>query len=125
VDLFGGNARRTIALGLRKVQTANTVDDAEGIAWSPDGSEIALLVDGEELRIIGAARGETRHTFTASAPPIPQGSPPFYRDKHRPAIGHTGGVLWVGRHVVRLAPHFVSIWSVDGKKLGEWIMPDS
>jgi hypothetical protein len=125
VDLFGAPARQTVALGLRKAQAENFVDEAAAIAWSPDGSEVALLIDGVDLRIVGVARGETRHAFAAPAPPVPSGLPSFYCDESRSSLGCTGGVLWVGRHLVRLAPHFVSVWSVDGKKLGEWIVPDS
>lgn len=32
--------------------------------------------------------------------------------------------MWVhGQRLIRIAPHFVSVWSIDGTKVAEFVVP--
>jgi WD40 repeat protein len=122
LDVFRGAQRVSLKLGGQRLVASNTVDEAESIAWSPDGRTLALLFADQELRLVASDTAKVIRSFPAVAAPISPALPPFYSKPERPQ-GH-GGVLWVGPHCVRLAPHFVSVFSVEGKKLFEWVTPD-
>lgn len=122
LDIFLGAQRTSLKLGARRLKATNTVDAAGSLAWSPDGRTVALLFEDQELRLVASETAKVIRSFPAPAAPISPALPPFYSMPARPK-GH-GGVLWVGAYCVRLAPHFVSVFSVEGKKLHEWVVPD-
>jgi hypothetical protein len=126
VDLFaGGELRRTLDLGPRRVEASHAVAEASGLAWSPDGHGIALLLDGQEVAVYDAATGEVLSRFAAPAPTIPSGLPDYYTGGHRPEYGFPGDLVWVrGQRLVRVAPHFMSAWTLDGQKVAEVVVPD-
>jgi hypothetical protein len=42
-----------------------------------------------------------------------------------PKYGATGAVFWATPdRLVRVAQHFVSFWTIDGKKLAEFVVPN-
>lgn len=115
-----GRIATTIELAPRMIQASHSIPEASGIAWSPDGHGIALLLDGQQIRLLDAHSGLTLSTFSAPAPAIPEGLPDYYRRGHRPDYGFPGDLLWLGpQRLVRLAPHFVGVWSIDGQKIAE------
>ncbi len=122
LDIFRGAQRTSLKLGARRLKAAKTVDEAGSLAWSPDGRTLALLFEDQELRLIASDTAKVIRSFPAPAAPISPALPPFYSKPTGPQ-GH-GGVLWVGAHCVRLAKHFVGVFSVEGKKLHEWVVPD-
>lgn len=119
-----GRIEITIELAPRRIEASQSVPEASGIAWSPDGHGVALLLDGQEIRLLDARRGFALSTFSAPAPAIPDGLPDYYRHAHRPDYGFPGDLLWLSpQRLVRLAPHFVSCWSIDGQKIAELVVP--
>lgn len=125
VDLFReGELRTTIDLGARAIHASHSIADASGIAWSPTADGLALLLDGQRVQVLDAQRGKALLMFDAPAPPIPAGLPDYYTKGHRPDFGFPGDLMWVhGQRLVRIAPHFVSIWSIDGTKVAEFVVP--
>ena len=126
VDLFvAGERQTTIDLGARRVQASHGTADTSGMAWSPDGDGIALLLDREEVAVFDARTGKQLSSFAARAPAIPRGLPDHYRNGHRPAYGFPGDLVWLpGQRIVRIAPHFTSVWTLDGQRIAELIVPD-
>lgn len=121
----GGKIEHTFDLGSRELQASASVADAGTLAWSPSGDGLAMLLDGQQVRLADTRTGETITDFVAPAPAIPEGLPDYYRRGHRPDFGFPGDLAWpVADRVVRLAPHFVAIYSLSGDKLAEFIVPD-
>jgi hypothetical protein len=119
-----GRIETTIELAPRLIQASHSVPEASGIAWSADGHGVALLLDGQEIRLLDASSGLALSTFSAPAPAIPDGLPDYYRDGYRPDYGFPGDLIWLGpQRLVRLAPHFVGFWSIDGQKIAEFVVP--
>lgn len=129
-----GQIEITIDLGPRRIEASHSVPEASGIAWSPSGDGIALLLDSQEVGLFDARTGRMLTSFPAPAPAIPRGLPDWYRDGHRPAYGpqpgspgvttSPGDLVWPAPHrLVRIAPHFIAVWSLDGHKLAELIVP--
>lgn len=119
-----GRIEITIELAPRLIQASYSVPDASGIAWSPDGHGVALLLDGQEIRLFDAGNGSALSTFSAPAPAIPDGLPDYYRHGHRPKYGFPGDLIWLGmQRLVRLAPHFVGFWSIDGQQIAQFVVP--
>lgn len=125
VDVFrGGELRCTIELGPRAIQASHGIADASGIAWSPMGDGLALLLDGQRVQIHDPATGRVLAGFDAPAPPIPAGLPDSYTKGRRPDFGHPGDLMWTHQHrILRIAPHFVGVWSMDGSKVAEFVVP--
>jgi len=120
-----GRVEATIALAAREIQANMSVPEASGIASSPTGDGFALLLDRQELQIFDARSGKALSTFHAPAPPIPAGLPSYYRDGNQALFGFPGDLLWAApQRLVRLAPHFVAFWSLDGNKVAEFVVPD-
>lgn len=107
VDIIRGfRLAQTIDLGSRRIVAAHHVTDADRVAWSPGGEHLALLLDGQEVQIRDATRGNVLATFPAPAP-----------------LEAPGELLWLSaQRLVRLSSHFVSFWSLDGRKLGELVV---
>lgn len=125
VDVFvDGELRRTIDLGARRIQGSHSVAEASGIAWSPDCNGLALLLDGQEVAIYDAHSAALLSKFEARAPGIPPGLPEHYTKGHRPEYGFPGDLVWLeGQRLVRIAPHFMSVWTLDGQKIAELVVP--
>ncbi len=120
-----GRVEATITLAAREIQANTSVPEASGIASSPTGDGFALLLDRQELQIFDARSGKALSTFHAPAPPIPAGLPSYYRDGNQALFGFPGDLLWAApQRLVRLAPHFVAFWSLDGNKVAEFVVPD-
>jgi hypothetical protein len=120
-----GRIETTIDTGARAIQASHGVPEASGVAWSPAGDGIALLLDRQEIQLRDARTGATLSTFAAPAPAIPAGLPDHYRNGYRPDFGFPGDLMWTSSgRVVRLAPHFVAFWSIDGEKIAELVVPD-
>ena len=115
----------TIDLGGRSIQASHSIADARGIAWSPNGDGVALLLDRQQVQVIDARTGKALSTFDAPAPAIPAGLPDYYyRNGHQPEFGSPGDLMWVHQQrLIRIAPHFVSVWSMDGTKVAEFVVP--
>ncbi|WP_181234167.1 PD40 domain-containing protein [Enhygromyxa salina] len=124
VDIFrAGELALSIDLASRSIQGSHSIAEASGIAWSPRGDGLALLLDQQEIRIIDAHSGVSLSTFAAPAPPIPDGLPDYYGKRHRPGFGFPGDLVWVDdQRLVRIAPHFVTVWSMDGEKIAEFVV---
>jgi hypothetical protein len=111
----------TIELAPRRIQASHSIPEASGIAWSPDGHGIALLLDGQELRLLDASSGLALSTFSTPAPAIPDHLPDYYRHGHRPDYGFPGDLIWLSsQRLVRLAPHFVGVWTLDGQPIAQF-----
>ncbi|HLT40701.1 MAG TPA: hypothetical protein VK034_30705 [Enhygromyxa sp.] len=120
----GGHIETTIELGPRLIQASRGVPEASGLAWSPDGRGLALLLDGQEIQLRDASSGLALSSFSAPAPAIPDGLPDYYRHGHQPDYGITGDLIWLGpQRLVRLAPHFVGFWSIDGQQIAQFVVP--
>jgi hypothetical protein len=120
-----GRIETTIDTVARAIQASHSIPESSGVAWSPAGDGIALLLDRQEIQLRDARTGAALSTFPAPAPAIPAGLPDHYRNGHRPDFGFPGDLMWVGPgRVVRLAPHFVAFWSIDGEKIAELVVPD-
>ncbi|HVI03739.1 MAG TPA: hypothetical protein VM869_33835 [Enhygromyxa sp.] len=124
IDLFFASERRqTLDLGARRVQASHDVPEASGMAWSPDANGLALLLDGQEVRVHDARSGAVLSSFIAPAPAIPDGLPDYYTNAHLPDFGRPGDLLWLEQHrLIRVAPHFVSVWTIDGQKVAEFVV---
>lgn len=125
VDIFREGERcTTIDLGARAIQASHSIADASGIAWSPTGDGLALLLDGQRVQVIDAQTGKLLSTFDAPAPAIPAGLPDYYAKGNRPDFGVPGDLMWVHQQrLIRIAPHFVSVWSIDGSKVAQFGVP--
>ena len=125
VDIFvDGERCTTIDLGGRSIQASHSIADASGIAWSPNGDGVALLLDRQQVQVIDARTGKALSTFDAPAPAIPAGLPDYYQNGHQPEFGFPGDLMWVHQQrLIRIAPHFVSVWSMDGTKVAEFVVP--
>ncbi len=125
VDIFRQGERSiTIDLGARAIQASRSIADASGIAWSPTDDGLAVLLDRQRVQVIDAQTGKVVSTFDAPAPAIPAGLPDFYTKASRPDFGCPGDLMWVHQHrLIRIAPHFVSIWSMGGSRIAEFVVP--
>jgi WD40 repeat protein len=124
IDLFfAGERRRTLDLGARRVEASRDLAEVSGMAWSPNQDGLALLLDGQEVRVYDAHSGAVLSSFSAPAPAVPSGLPDWYTHAHLPDFGRTGDLLWLEQHrLVRIAGHFVSVWTIDGQKLAEFVV---
>jgi hypothetical protein len=94
------------------------------MAWSPDAHGLALLLDEQQVSIHDAHSGAPLFQFSAPAPEVPAGLPDYYTNGHRPSYGFPGDLMWAQRQrIVRIAPHFVSFWSLDGQKIAQFVVP--
>mgnify|MGYP000750590574 CR=1 FL=1 len=60
----------------------------------------------------------------APAPAIPAGLPDYDARSKRHEFGCPGDLMWLHRqYMVRIAPHFVSLWSLDGSELARFVVP--
>ncbi len=119
-----GRIETTIDLGPRRIEASHSIPEARGIAWSPSGDGIALLLDCQEIGILDARTGRILTTFPAPAPAIPPGLPNSYSSAHRPAFGFPGDLMWLApQRLIRMAPHFVASWSIDGQEIAEFVVP--
>lgn len=126
IDLFrAGEPSRTLDLGRRRLAGSYGLADVHLMTWSPDGQDVALLLDGQEVRVHDGLTGVERARFHAPAAKVPSGLPRWYTHRgNDEAADHPGGLLWLrGGHLVRVAPHFVSFWSLDGTKTAELVVP--
>lgn len=126
VDIVrNGVLAQTLDLGERRIDASDGIPEAEGVAWSPTGQQLALLLDRQEVQIRDAATGQIRKTFAAPAPAVPKGLLARFPRPAGSSTGTQGALLWIGPdRLVRLAPHFVSFWSTDGQKIGEILIGD-
>ncbi|MEM6991569.1 MAG: hypothetical protein AAF721_13775 [Myxococcota bacterium] len=121
-----GALAQTIDLGSRKIEPSHSVPEAAGLAWSPTSDGLALLLEGQQLQILDAHRGTVVSTFHAPAPAIPKGLPSYYTGGHRAKLGFPGDLIWASpQRLVRIAPHFISVWSIDGEKIAEFVVSDA
>ncbi|MEZ4444965.1 MAG: hypothetical protein R3B72_38185 [Polyangiaceae bacterium] len=126
--VVGGRITKTIDLSphqLRKPM-GSSFEDMSQLAWSPDDKTLAVVLDDRKVRLFDVTQGTALTTFDAPAPAIPQGLPDHYRlDHHKRPREEPGGIIWLSNErLARCAPHFVSLWTTQGEKLGEWIVPD-
>lgn len=120
-----GRIDATIDLGARAIQASHDIPEVDGAAWSPGGDGLALLLDRQEIQLRDARSGAVLSTFAAPAPAIPAGLPEHYRNAVRPPFGSPGDLMWIApQRLVRLAPHFVEFWSIDGQTLARHVVPD-
>lgn len=126
LDVFVEGERRTsIALGAREVQASVSLPETGGIAWAVGHDRVALLVQGQRVEIVDLARGAITSSFVAPAAAIPGKLPRFYTHRHVPDFGFPGDVMWVAPHrLVRIAPHFISVWTPDGTRIAEHVVPE-
>jgi len=121
IEAFRDGARAWARpLGDRRVTRSHEVADASGMAWSPSGDALAVVLDGPEVRVVDGRSGETVTEFVAPAAPVPAGAPEGYlRDGPR-----DGAILWAGsEHLVRIAPHFVTAYTARGARVGGMVAP--
>ncbi len=125
LDVFAeGELQSSIDLGPRAIQGSHRIADASGIAWSPESDGLAILLDQQQVRLFDAQTGKTLLTFAAPAPPIPAGLPDSYTKGWRPEFGFPGDLMWVHQQrLIRIAPHFVGIWSLDGQRIAQFVVP--
>ncbi len=71
-----GRIERTIDVAPRAIKTSHTIPEVAGVAWSPTGDGIALLLDRQEVQLRDARTGAVLSTFAAPAPAIPDGLRP-------------------------------------------------
>lgn len=123
VDLIDkGVLVRTLELGAARISAQFSVPEAGGLAWSPRGDGLALLLAGQTVQLRETRTGTILSSFAAPTAAIPKGLPDFYPG-HGQSGEHPGGLLWLSAMVLaRIAPHFVSFWSIDGHKLGEQVV---
>lgn len=121
VEVFSGHtARWHHDLGERRITATHATEDAGGLAFSPDGRTLAVLLDGGEVLLLDARSGVSLAAFPAPAAPLPPGLPQGYR----PEQAVVGDLIWAGNdHIVRLGGHFVSVWSRQGRPVAEWVVP--
>lgn len=118
VDLFVDGVRTTsIALGKRRPRNSGP-EEAGAVAWSPDGTGVALLLDGVHVAVYDAKNGDELVRFDAPAPKVSEGTPDYVsREEH-------GGLIWVSAdRLVRVGSHFVTVWSITGEKIQEYVVP--
>lgn len=119
-----GVLARTLDLASRRISATFSVPEAGGMAWSPTGDGLALLLDGQTVQIRETETGKILTSFSAPAPAIPKGLPDWYPGYDK-SVDYPGGLTWLSTTgLARLAPHFVSFWSIDGHKLGEQVVRD-
>lgn len=107
-------------LGEREVRASSGVADAFGLAWSPDGAGAALLLDRQEVQLLDGRDGALGIRFLALAKPIPEGLPDWYTTKS----ALPGAVMWpTAERIVRVSPHFLTVYDTGGAKVGELTMP--
>jgi len=112
-----------VGLGDRRVAASHSIAEATGIGWSRSESQLALLLNGQQVRIVDAGTGAFLADFHAPAPAMPDGLPEWYTRRRHPERGFPGDLLWVGDdHIVRIASHFVSVWTPTGDKVGELVV---
>ena len=76
------------------------------------------------VQVIDAQTAKLLSSFDAPAPAIPAGLPDYYTEGNRPNFGFPGDLMWVHQQrLIRIAPHFVSIWSMDGSRVAEFVVP--
>lgn len=126
LDLFVAGERKTVIdLGARVIEGSYSVPEAGPIAWSPTADGVALLLANQQVQVLDATTGKALSSFHAPAPAIPPGLPDWYTGGHRPDFGFPGDLMWVHQQrLIRIAPHFVSMWSMDGTKIAEFVVPD-
>lgn len=125
VDIFReGERRLTIDLGAHAITASHAIPDASGIAWSPAGDGLALLLDRQRVQVFDAQTAKLLTSFDAPAPAIPAGLPDYYMQSKRHELGCPGDLMWLHRqYLVRIAPHFVSIWSLEGTEIARFVVP--
>lgn len=74
----------------------------------------------------GPATHATLDPSTASrAYPPRDGLPDYDTNGYRPDYGFPGDLMWVSpQRLVRIAPHFVSVWSIDGQRIAQFVVPE-
>ncbi len=126
VDLYrSGEHVTTIELGARKIQASYSLAEASGgMAWSPTSDGVALLLDGQDVRIHDTS-GATISEFAAPLPKLPPSFPDHFA-RASSTFAFTGGLLWgPHRRIVRIASHVVSVWSLSGEQIAEFVVPES
>lgn len=127
VDLVrGGRLVRTLDLASRFLGRSHSIPETSALAPTPAGDAVAILLEDGEVRVHDAESGALRVAFAASTPGIPAGLPDYYRGYPSvPQPVNRGGLLWVTPdRLVQVAPHFISFFTPDGKKLAELVVPD-
>jgi len=72
VDIVrNGKIEQVVDLGDRSIQASHSVGDASGMAWSPSGDGLALLLDRQEVMLVDTRTGKKITAFTSPAPPRP------------------------------------------------------
>lgn len=85
---------------------------APRLAVSPDGTGAAFLSDRPSIAVFDTVAGAMVHEFSSPIPPA----------SGDPSPG--AGVVWVDHtRFALVGEHFVTIWSVDGSRLGEYVVP--
>jgi len=121
LELFrDGQSAWVHPLGAQQVRGSPDVVDATGLAWSPDGQGVLVLLDTQEVQLFDARDGTPGVRFHAPAKPPPDGVPSWYRrDRVLP-----GGVLWpTSDRIVRLSQHDLTVHDVSGAVIGRLTMP--
>lgn len=79
--------------------------DARTVAWSPDGTALAMLLRDGAVRLVDVASGRTRATVETKGRLVVE-------RLNRP------GVLWAAPdRIVGLAPRLIGIWTTEGELL--------
>ncbi|MEQ1504354.1 MAG: hypothetical protein ABMB14_19090 [Myxococcota bacterium] len=97
-----GERSWTSDLGEREIRRVSGPGGFTGMAWSPSGALLAVLLDRDEVRVLDRDSGAVRATFTA---PGPDRAPLAWTDE---------------THLVRVRDTFVAAWTLDGRKVAEW-----
>ena len=69
------------------VQITKEKGPVSGVAWSPDGQDIAFLVNRSELHVVSVATGDRRPPSTSILPSRERGRPTWPADGKRVAVG--------------------------------------
>lgn len=97
--------------------------DVGPVSWAPGQDALAVLFADQSVVRYDAKTGSELGAFRAPAPPIPAGLPHWYTPTQS-GSQKLGSVLWGHpERIVRVDGHFLSVWTVQGKKLAEFVVP--
>ena len=118
-----GVLQRSMALGDREPSYGGAVEELGALSWSGDSESLAVLLKSQEVLLFDAVKGQQTGEFLAPSAPVPPRLPSWYARDERDG-SYEGTVSWgAPERIVRVGGHFVSIWTPQGEKLAEFIVP--